>query len=104
MATVNVIDRQGAHHSVAWEPGLKLMEALRDRDMVRGECGGLRICATCHVYIAPDWLGRTGAAPEEEVELIDPTLTFDPGRSRLACQIPFDPALDGLQLTLAPAL
>jgi len=46
------------------------MEVLRDLDDgVSAICGGMCSCATCHVFIHPDWMGKL-AAPDE-LELIE---------------------------------
>lgn len=68
---------------------------------IAGQCGGLRACATCHVHIAREWLDVVGPPGPEERELLD--LTDDPRpESRLSCQIPLSPELDGLELSPAP--
>jgi len=42
--------------------GWNLMEAATANDVrhIEGECGGCLSCATCHVFVAPEWLERTG--------------------------------------------
>lgn len=70
---------------------------------IDGDCGGQAACATCHVFVDPDWLDRTGVA-EPETEL--PLLEFAEGiqeNSRLACQIRLTDALDGLILRMPEA-
>ena len=104
MGTIHVTERDGRHVDVDGQEGETLMRILQARDMVRGECGGLKICSTCHVYIDADWYAVTGPAPPDEVDLIDGTLNYRAGASRLACQIAFTPALDGLKLTLGPEI
>lgn len=99
---IHVTDREGRLVDVAASPGETLMRILQAKDMVRGECGGLKICSTCHVIIDPDWYPITGPATQDEVDLIDGTLNFKPDASRLGCQIIFSDKLDGLKLTLGP--
>lgn len=63
-----------------------------------GDCGGQCACATCHVYIAPAWAGRVGRAEEgatEHAMLEGAPVDVQPN-SRLACQVAFEPGLDGL--------
>jgi 2Fe-2S ferredoxin len=68
---------------------------------ILGECGGNCACATCHVQIADEWIGRVGRVAKDGVE--DSTLDFCTDRtefSRLSCQIPIRPELDGLVVTV----
>ena len=68
------------------------------KNMVPGidaDCGGACACATCHVYVEPDWLEATGEREEMEEDMLD--FAFDVrDNSRLSCQIKVSPALDGL--------
>ncbi len=55
MAVLKVVDRDGVEHEVQSETGLKVMEVLRELDYgVAAICGGMRSCATCHVYVDPE--------------------------------------------------
>jgi len=68
---------------------------------VRGidaECGGCLSCATCHVYIDPDWIGRVPAADLMEVEMLESVAAERRPNSRLSCQIPVTPELDGMRV------
>lgn len=103
MGTIHAIDREGAAHALPAREGLSLMEVLRAGGLpIEATCGGQCICSTCHVYVDEAWIGRL--APRGEAEQI---LVEDSGHyrdtSRLACQIDYAPALDGLTLELAPA-
>jgi len=82
---------------------LKIMETLRDLDYgVTAICGGLCSCATCHVLVAPEWMGRLPAPQSDEKELLVELQNYDLERSRLSCQLEFTESLDGLELTIAP--
>lgn len=76
---------------------MTLMESAV-KNMVPGidaDCGGACACATCHVYIEPDWLEATGDREEMEEDMLD--FAFDVQEtSRLSCQIRISDALDGL--------
>ena len=101
---VRVIDRQGGTRELEALEGWRLMEIIRDWGLpIKAECGGACCCATCHVYVAPEWLGRLHPPLEEEIERLDEAYDVRPN-SRLSCQILFTPALDGLTVTLAPEL
>ena len=87
---------------MAAEPAGSLMEALRELDYgVAAICGGMCSCATCHVYVAPAWSDIVPAQHSDERELVM-ELQHQRAGSRLSCQLPLSPALDGLEITLAP--
>lgn len=99
---VKVVDRNGGEHDVETAPQGSLMETLRELDYgVTAICGGMCSCATCHVYIAPDWVAKLPARQSDEGDLLS-ELQFRQETSRLSCQIQLSPALDGLRVTLAP--
>ena len=102
MAVLKVIDRDGIEHEVEAQPGLKVMEVLRELEYgVAAICGGMCSCATCHVYVDPEWAGKLPAPMSDEKDLLSELTHFE-GRSRLSCQMDFTPALDGLKVTVAP--
>ena len=79
------------------------MEVLRDQGMgIEAICGGQCACATCHCLLEPGWFAAVGAPGQDELELVSSLDNFDPGRSRLTCQIDITEAFDGLKLTEAP--
>jgi 2Fe-2S ferredoxin len=103
MAKMVVTDRDGNVHEIDGRAGLKLMETLREYDYgVTAICGGLCSCATCHIFVDPQWADRLPAPQSDEKELLVELQYYEPGRSRLSCQVDFTDGLDGLELTLAP--
>ncbi len=108
MATITVIQKDGSKKNLETEDGWSLMEILRDAgfDAIEGACGGSMACATCHIYIHPDWVDRVKALDneqtEEEEDMLD--LAFDTrDTSRLGCQIRMSDELDGLIVALPGA-
>ena len=102
MALLRVIDRDGREHEVEAKTGLKVMETLRELDYgVAAICGGMCSCATCHVYVDPEWQDRLPAPMSDERELLS-ELAQPQDNSRLSCQIEFTPELAGLRVTIAP--
>ena len=101
---IEVISREGATSTLAQKRGQDtLMQMLFENDLgVEAACGGCASCATCHVYIAEDWVARL--PPREQVEdlLLTYSEHFDKSRSRLSCQIAMTPELNGLILEIAP--
>jgi 2Fe-2S ferredoxin len=103
MPTIVATDREGRAHTVQAKAGLSVMENLRDLGNldIAAVCGGCCSCATCHVYVDPAWMDRIPPQETMELELVGES-RFYQENSRLSCQIPFTPALDGLTVTLAP--
>ena len=102
MALLRVVDRDGVEHEVEGKTGLKVMENLRELDYgVAAICGGMCSCATCHVYVDPDWQARLPARMSDERELLS-ELTHYQDNSRLSCQLEFTPELAGLRVRIAP--
>jgi len=97
--TIQVIN---AHHSSSIEAptgvGLSLMEVLKSYDYpIEATCGGMALCATCHIEILSDTPLRE--ANEEEWLILGSLPNFT-DRSRLSCQISIEDSLDGLVLKL----
>jgi ferredoxin, 2Fe-2S len=64
-----------------------------------GECGGQLICATCHVYVDPDYLDSLPPIGDEEDEMLDTTASpRDLERSRLSCQLKLGPRLERIEV------
>jgi len=103
MAKMVVTDRDGNVHEVEGRVGVKLMETLREFDYgVTAICGGLCSCATCHVFVKPEWITKLPAPQGDEKELLVELQNYDAPTSRLSCQVDFTAALDGLELRIAP--
>jgi 2Fe-2S ferredoxin len=103
MAGLRVTDRSGVEHEIEGRTGIKLMENLRELDYgVAAICGGMCSCATCHVYVDPDWIAKLPAMMSDEREMLSALEHYEPEVSRLSCQVEFTPDLDGLRLTIAP--
>ena len=97
MPKVTYRQANGDERVVEVPAGYSVMEGAL-RGGVRGikaECGGGCLCATCHVYVAPEWLDKAGAkSPLEDAML---ALAVHPRpNSRLSCQIKVSAQLDGL--------
>jgi 2Fe-2S ferredoxin len=86
-------------HTVEAEPGWKLMEVAVDNAIpgIDGDCGGEAACATCHVYVAPEWREATGERTPDEQAMLASTFGVRED-SRLSCQIQTSEDLDGLSV------
>lgn len=102
MSKLIVVTREGAEREVPAETGLSVMEVIRDAgiDELLALCGGCCSCATCHVHVEPAFLDRMPPMSEDENDLLDASDDRDE-TSRLSCQIPFEPGLDGMRVTIA---
>ena len=103
MPTVTYIGFSGESHSVDVPVGESVMQGAFDNNVpgIDADCGGECACATCHVYIDPQWQQQVGPIPsgsDEEAMLSFAAVTQD--NSRLSCQIVMTEALDGLVVTM----
>jgi len=103
MPTIHVTDRSGTAHTVQVDNGLTLMEPLRELDDgIEALCGGMCSCATCHVFVTPEWFSKLTVVHSDELELLESTENFRAAESRLACQVKVTDAINGIRLTVAP--
>ena len=102
MPKMTVVDRSGTTHEIEGEPGLSVMETIRDAglDELLALCGGCCSCATCHVHVDEAFADALGPVGEDENDLLDSSEHRDV-RSRLSCQLAFTVELDGLRVTIA---
>ena len=79
---------------------MNLMEVCKSYELpVKGTCGGMAMCASCHCYIDSDHL--LNEPSDDEEDMLDQAF-FVENNSRLGCQIFMSSHLEGLQVTLAP--
>ena len=104
MIKITVENRSGAvtEHEIKGDG--PLMFALRDEagEHVEGICGGCATCGSCHVFVAEEWRDRLPEPNDYEAAMLDMLDHYEPGVSRLSCQIETGPEIDGLKLKLAP--
>jgi 2Fe-2S ferredoxin len=100
--TVTIIDREGVSHELIapTDMSMNIMELCKSYDLpVKGECGGMAMCATCQCYLESDTeLDPQGDA---ELDMLDQAFYVKPN-SRLGCQIHITEEIDGIVLRLAP--
>jgi 2Fe-2S ferredoxin len=95
--TVVFLASDGSRREVEAKVGASLMQSAKLAGVaaIEAECGGSCACATCHVYVDPQWLDRIGGPTETEAV----TIEFANGveaTSRLSCQIQVTAEMDGL--------
>lgn len=97
MITLTIEDRNGRREPVEIPEGinLSLMEVLKATDhSILATCGGMALCATCHVQVVEgpaQYFHPTGL----ELDLLDTLPDGEPG-SRLACQLRINEDMDGM--------
>lgn len=102
MIKITVIDREDLPHELdaPTDMNMNLMELCKSYELpVEGTCGGMALCASCHVYVQSDHV--LSDPTDDELDMLDQAF-FVKGNSRLGCQIKLKNALDGLIVKLAP--
>lgn len=102
LINITVVDREEkAHNLVApTDMAMNLMEVCRSYELpIEGTCGGMALCASCHVYVESDH--ELNEPSEAEEDMLDQAFFVKPN-SRLGCQIKMHNDKDGLIVKLAP--
>jgi ferredoxin-2, mitochondrial len=98
---ITVVDREGAEHvlDAPTDMNMNMMELCKSYELpVEGTCGGMALCASCHMYILSDHTLHEKSDDEEA--MLDQAF-YVKNNSRLGCQIKLTPELDGLKVKLA---
>ena len=103
MPKITYIDQEETPRTVEAEIGATVMETAVNNDVpgILATCGGSCACATCHVYVDPDWFDRLVAPAIDELDMLDTAHDLKP-TSRLSCQIAVTAELDGLVVRTPP--
>jgi ferredoxin len=81
---------------------LNLMEVLKASDYdIEATCGGMALCATCHIHVL-EGLEQLPPAQDAELDMLD-TLPAIQTESRLACQIKIGSPIDGILIRIPTA-
>ena len=102
MIKVTVVDREGVAHELdaPTDMGMNMMELCKSAELpVEGTCGGMAMCASCHMYVTSDHV--LPEKSDDEEDMLDEAFHVN-DESRLGCQIHLSDALEGLVVTLAP--
>ena len=96
MIQFTIEDRNGERQPIEIPEGinLSLMEVLKASDYtILATCGGMALCATCHVQVL-DRFDVLPAAQDVELDMLDTLPDAEPD-SRLACQIRINETVAG---------
>jgi len=102
MIKVTIVDREGEAHELdaPTDMGMNMMELCKSAELpVEGTCGGMAMCASCHMYVESSH--PLPEKSEEEEDMLDEAF-FVEENSRLGCQIHLTSTIDGLKVRLAP--
>ena len=103
--SIKITDRQGVLHKIKapTDMALNLMEVVRMYEIAAdgtvGICGGMAMCASCQCYVL-----SAHELPEKSMDeqaMLSEALNVK-SNSRLGCQIQIQPAMNGLEVELAP--
>ncbi|MEL6670228.1 MAG: 2Fe-2S iron-sulfur cluster-binding protein [Bacteroidota bacterium] len=100
--SITVVDRQGEAHELEapTDMNMNLMEVFKAYELpVKGTCGGMALCSTCHCYVLSEH--ELPEPSEDEEDMLDQAF-FVEDNSRLGCQLRIAEELDGLKVQLAP--
>ena len=99
---VTVIDREGVSHELLapTDMSMNIMEVCKAYELpVKGECGGMAMCATCQCYLESDT--ELPEQSDDELDMLDQAF-FVEDNSRLGCQIQITEEINGIVVRLAP--
>ena len=102
MINITLFDRDGVKHELEGptDMNMNLMELCKAYELpVKGTCGGMALCSTCHVYVLSDH--ELHEMSEDEENILDQAF-FVKDNSRLGCQLHLSDELEGLTVQLAP--
>lgn len=104
MADINitVIDREGESHEIEapTDMSLNMMELCKASELpVEGTCGGMALCASCHMYVESNH--QLSEMTEDEEDMLDQAFHVE-DNSRLGCQLKLTEEMEGLVVRLAP--
>ena len=102
MIKVFVIDRDEKRHELdaPTDMNMNMMELCKSYELpVEGTCGGMAMCASCHMYVLSSH--EISERSEDEEDMLDEAF-FVEDNSRLGCQIKLASDLDGLEVKLSP--
>ena len=99
---INIIDRERNKHSIVvpTDMNMNLMEACKSYEFpIEGICGGMAMCASCHVYVNSNSL--LDDVREDEKAMLSEAFNIK-SSSRLGCQIQITKELEGMTFEIAP--
>jgi 2Fe-2S ferredoxin len=104
MPKITYVQPDGERQTVEVSSGATVMASAISNDVpgILAECGGSAMCATCHVYVDPDYVDKLPPVSEIEVEMLASAASERHDNSRLSCQLVMEPGLEELVVHVPP--
>lgn len=104
MPRITYVQPDGERQTVEVSSGATVMMSAISNDVpgILAECGGSAMCATCHVYVDPDYVDKLPPVSEIEVEMLASAASERRENSRLSCQLVIEPGLEELVVHVPP--
>ena len=95
-----VVDK-GERHELEGptDMNMNMMELCKSYELPEGTCGGMAMCASCHMYVTSQH--ELPERSDDEEDMLDEVFNVE-DNSRLGCQIQLSNDIDGLEVELAP--
>ena len=102
MPNVTFIDARGNATIIDCAVGTSLMKNAQKNGItgIYAECSGQKMCATCHVYVAEEFLHTLPEISEDEDDMLESTASERLHNSRLSCAIVIQPEHENLVVRL----
>ena len=103
IVNITVIDRENVSHvlEAPTDMNMNMMELCKSYELpVEGTCGGMAMCASCHMYVESDH--DLPEKSDAEEDMLDEAFFVDDEKSRLGCQLHIADNFEGLVVKLAP--
>jgi len=103
MSSITFIATDGQTHTLDVASGVSVMQGAVSAGVegIDADCGGAAACATCHVYIAREWIERLPTPSMNEASMLEFVVNPEES-SRLSCQIIVKDDMDGLVVRIPP--
>ncbi|MCK0745198.1 2Fe-2S iron-sulfur cluster-binding protein [Chromohalobacter nigrandesensis] len=102
MPSITYVHPNGERQTVEVKSGTSVMQAAMAEGIsgIVAECGGSAMCATCHVYVDPEFVEHVPDVQEIEDEMLECAASERRESSRLSCQLVVSDEMDGLVVHL----
>jgi 2Fe-2S ferredoxin len=103
MSSITFIATDGQTHTLNVASGVSVMQGAVSAGVegIDADCGGAAACATCHVYVAREWIERLPTPSMNEASMLEFVVNPEEA-SRLSCQIIVKDDMDGLVVRIPP--
>src|SRR5689334_6153926 len=104
MPQITYVLADGSRRTLEVPAGANVMRTAIEHDVpgIVAECGGACACATCHVWVEPEFLSKLPLMNEIEDEMLESTASERRRESRLSCQLTLRPGVETLVVRIPP--